>query len=70
VRKLELNRKLFPDRSPFILHGALVGAGLPWSIMHYNTTYNNTKKNRHNFLQDGKGHIEIIVEIFHEVLRK
>jgi len=27
ARELELNRKLFPDHSPFILRGALVGAG-------------------------------------------
>jgi len=27
AREQDLNRKLFPDHLPFILHGALVGAG-------------------------------------------
>jgi hypothetical protein len=30
--ELEPNRKLFPDHTPFILHGVLVGAGSLWPI--------------------------------------
>ncbi len=32
ARELELNRKLFPHHLPFILHGALVGAGWLWPL--------------------------------------
>ncbi len=35
ARELEPNRKLFPDRLPFILHGALVGAGSLWAYWNY-----------------------------------
>jgi hypothetical protein len=33
ARELKANRKLFPDLLPFILDGALVGAGSLWPQM-------------------------------------